>query len=504
MTATLGIDIGTSGVKAVIAEGVEAPLAEADAPIAVSSPHPGWSEQDPHLWCEAVARCLDRLAADRPDLMARVRGIGLSGQMLGAVLVGRDDRPLRPAILWNDQRATAQCAELLARVPDIGLRTNGTPDPGLTAPKLLWLAANEPAVVDAADCLLLPKDYVRLWLTGERASEPSDATGTMLMDNASAAWDEGLCTAAGWSADRLPPIVESWAAAGRLRPDLGDRWCLPRGIEIAAGAGDNMAASLGVGVVEPKDALVTIGTSGVVCAADDRFRPAPQHAILTGRHAAPGRFLSMAVVLSATASFAWAAGLLGASVPRLAEEVDAFARKGRIAEAPLALPALTGVRTPHNRPDVGAHFAGVTGRTDRAALGYAILEGVAFQLRECVDAQRDVGLSPETFAVVGGGARNELWLGLIATLLGAPLTHSAAAPLAAPLGAVRLGRIAARIDTADALAAKPAVTRRVEPDAARAGLLEERFGRYRAMLSALGITAARDAAPPRATKARSV
>jgi xylulokinase len=490
MTATLGIDIGTSGVKAVIAEGVEAPLAEADAPIAVSSPHPGWSEQDPDLWCRAVTECLDRLAADRAELMARVAAIGLSGQMLGAVLIGRDDRPLRPAILWNDQRATAECAELLARVPDIGMRTNGTPDPGLTAPKLLWLARHEPAAVEAADCLLLPKDYVRLWLTGERASEPSDATGTMLMDTATAAWDAALCAAAGWSVDRLPPVVPSWAAAGRLRAGLAERWSLPPGIPVAAGAGDNMAASLGVGVAAPGDALITLGTSGVVCAADTRFRPAPHHAILTGRHAAPESFLSMAVVLSATASFAWAAGLVGSTVPALAVEVDAFAAEGRIAQAPIALPALTGVRTPHNRPDVGAHFAGVTGRTDRAALGYAVLEGVAFQLRECVDAQRDVGLAPDTFAAVGGGARNALWLSLIATLLGAPLTRSAAAPLAAPLGAVRLARIAAGIDTPDALHNKPAVTERVVPDAGRAGLLEDRFGRYRAMLDGLGIARA--------------
>lgn len=487
MTATIGIDLGTSGIKAVIAEGVDEPLAQADASVTVSSPHPGWSEQAPDLWCEAVTACLDNLAANRPDIMARVAAIGLSGQMLGPVLVGKDDRPLRPCILWNDQRAVAECAELLARVPDIGQRTNGTPDPGITAPKLLWLAAHEPKVMEAADCLLLTKDYVRLWLTGERASEPSDASGTMLMNNASGSWDPALCAAAAWSADRLPPVVASWAPAGGLRPDLAARWGLAPNLPVAAGAGDNMAASLGVGVARAGEALITIGTSGVVCAADDSFRPAPQFAILTGRHAAPEAFLSMAVVMSATAAFAWAAGLTGATVSELAAEVDAFAAAGRVAEAPVALPALTGVRTPYNRPDAGGVFAGVTARTDRAAFGYAVLEGVAFQISECVAAQRSLGLAPETFAAVGGGARNPLWLRMIATLLGAPLTRSAAAPLAAPLGAVRLARIAAGLDAPESLSAKPALTERVDPDPSLEGVLGERAERYRTMLRDLGI-----------------
>ncbi|MCF3932433.1 xylulokinase [Acuticoccus sp. M5D2P5] len=487
MSVTIGIDLGTSGVKAVIAEGVDEPLAEADKPIAVSAPHPGWSEQDPDLWCAAVGDCLDRLAADHPHLMARVAAIGLSGQMLGAVLIDAADRPVRPAILWNDQRSIAECAELARRVPDIGMRTNGRPDPGLTAPKLLWLAAHEPASLDAAATMMLPKDYVRLWMTGEHATEASDASGTMLMDNASATWDAALCEAAGWSPARLPTVVPSWSAAGGLRPALAARWGLAPGLPIAAGAGDNMAASLGAGVAAPGDALITIGTSAVVCAVDGAFRPAPQDAVLTGVHAAPEAYLSMAVVMSATSAFAWTAGLTGASVPELAAEVDGFAASGRIGEAPLALPSLSGLRTPHNRPDVGATFTGLTGRTDRAALGYAVLEGVAFQLRECVDAQRAAGLSPSAFFVVGGGARNGLWLTLIATMLGRPLQSSPAAPMAAPLGAVRLARIAAGLAAPSDLAEKSAPTMTIEADTALNGALADRFGRYREMLCGLGI-----------------
>ncbi|MFN7598749.1 MAG: FGGY family carbohydrate kinase, partial [Cereibacter sp.] len=224
MAMHIGIDLGTSGIKAVLIEDLSRVMAVATEPVAVSRPSLGYSEQDADLWVACVLACLDRLAAEAPAEMAVVRGIGLSGQMLAALILDADLRPLRPAILWNDQRALAECAELLAAVPDIGLRTNGTPDPGITAPKLIWLRRHEPALMDRARMLLLTKDYVRLALTGEVATEPSDAGGTQLLDVASGQWDPQLCAAAGWDIRHLPPVVDSWAEAGRLRPDLLARW----------------------------------------------------------------------------------------------------------------------------------------------------------------------------------------------------------------------------------------------------------------------------------------
>ena len=297
MALHVGIDLGTSGIKAVLIEDLSRVIAVAAEPVAVSRPRIGHSEQDAELWVKTVLACLDRLAAEAPREMGAVRGIGLSGQMLAALILDADLRPLRPAILWNDQRALAECAELLAAVPDIGLRTNGTPDPGITAPKLMWLRKHEPALMDRARMLMLTKDYVRLALTGEVATEPSDAGGTQLLDVATGRWDPALCAAAGWDPAHLPPLTESWAEAGRLRPDLLARWGMTGPVSVAAGAGDNMGSTLGAGGVRPGDAVLTIGTSGVACIVDAAFHPGPQRAILTSAHVVPQVFLSMGVVL---------------------------------------------------------------------------------------------------------------------------------------------------------------------------------------------------------------
>ncbi len=406
--------------------------------------------------------------------------------MLGTVMIDAADKPVRPAALWNDQRAIAECAELLRRRPDIGMRVNGTPDPGLPGPKLLWFAKHEPAALEATDCLLSPKDYVRLWMTGERASEASDASGTCLMDNRTGEWDADLIEACGWSAAKLPPLIGSAESGGGLRGALATRFGLPAGIPVSGGAGDNMACSLGVGAASPGDTVVTIGTSAVVCAVDASFRPAPNDAILTGIHAAPGTYLSMAVVMSATATFQWLADLTRTPVVELAAEAEAFAATGRIAEAPTMAPALGGIRTPHNRPDAAAVIAGLTGRTDRGALAYAALEGIAFQIAECVEAQERAGLKPDAFTAVGGGARNAFWLSLIATLFHRPVSRSATAPLAAPLGAARLARIAAGKADVASLAAKPAAEIVVDPDPAKIHILGERFDAYRKLLDQHG------------------
>ncbi|MEM0908961.1 MAG: FGGY family carbohydrate kinase, partial [Pseudomonadota bacterium] len=419
---------------------------------------------------------LDRLAAS--GALESVAGLGLSGQMLGAVLIDDAGKPVRDAILWNDQRSLFECAALIDKVPDIGMRTNCAPDPGITAPKLMWLAAHEPDTLSRATMLLLPKDYVRLWLTGEIATEPSDASGTMLMDCASATWDDSLCDAAGWSLERLPRVVASHAAAGGLRPHLAARWGLRPGIPVAAGAGDNFACALGVGVAEPGDGVVSLGTSAVVCLSDPAFRPAPDAAILTSPHAAPGQFLSMSVVMAATAALEWIAATTGRDVASLAEKVDGDLAR-HLSEAPVALPAFSGIRTPLNRPDAGGTFSGITLRTDAAGLFYAALEGVAFQLKDCVEAQRALGLEPHAFAVVGGGSRNATWMTLIATLLNAPLRRPQNGHLAAPLGAARLAQLAAGVGTPSDLTIKPQSAFDAEPDAQLAPILMERFSRYR-------------------------
>ncbi len=476
-----GLDIGTSGVKCVLVDLAADAKASASRTIVVSRPRPGWSEQHPDLWWQAVVDVFDQLAAEHPSLMAQVASIGLSGQMLGPVLIDKADRPLDAVLLWNDERSLAECRELLERVPDIGLRTNGTPDPGIGAPKLLWLAKHRPEVLAAADCLLLPKDYVRLCLTGRRASEPSDAGGTMLMDCASGRWDEALCAAAGWSSERLPPVIQSWESGGALKEELAHRWGLTPGIPVAAGAGDNMACSLGLGAARPGDCVVTIGTSAVVCIVDSRFRPAPDQAVLTSGHAAPDAFLSMGVVMSATASLDWLAAITATPVPVLAEEAEQLHAAGRAAEAPVMRPSLNGIRTPDNRPNARGAIGGLALTTDRAQLAWSLLEGIAFQILDCVEAQRAAGLSVETVAMAGGGARNPLWCRMVASLLDRPVALPKGRDLAACLGAARLAACAAGLVAPDRLALRPEAERMLEPDAALRALLLARLPAYRSL-----------------------
>lgn len=480
MSRVVGIDIGTSGVKAVLIEDDRA-LAEANRKLAVSVPHPGWSEQHPDLWVDAVFACLDELSAD--GRLSEIRAIGLSGQMLGAVLLDRALKPVRPAILWNDQRAIDECALLLERVPDIGYRTNGAPDPGITAPKLLWLARHEPDCLDRASLLMLPKDYVRLALTGDVASEPTDAGGTELFDVAAGRWDAGLCAAAGWDEARLPAVIDTWQAAGTVRAALAARWGFRHTVTLAAGAGDNMAATIGVGAARPGDGVITIGTSGVACLVDGAFHPAPGKAVLTSAHAAPGTFLSMGVVMSATASLDWVARLTGKPAADLAGMAETVMQEDRIGDAPLFLPALTGIRTPLGQPDMTGRIHGLHPSTDPAGLAWATLEGVAFQIADCVEAQTGAGVPLERLAIVGGGARSRLWVTMIASLLDRPAGLPAMAPVAAALGAGRLARVAAGLDDPTALSAPmPAMPDTIAPDPALARRLGERRLRFRDLL----------------------
>lgn len=469
----IGIDLGTSGIKAVLIEDLSRVVAVAAEPVAVSRPKVGYSEQDADLWVSTVYACLDRLAASAPREMAAVRGIGLSGQMLAALILDGDLKPLRPAILWNDQRALAECAELLAAVPDIGRRTNGTPDPGITAPKLMWLRKHEPALMDRARMLMLTKDYVRLALTGEVATEPSDAGGTQLLDVATGQWDPALCAAVGWDPAHLPPVLPSWAEAGRLTPALLARWGITGPVSVAAGAGDNMGSTLGAGGGRPGDAVLTIGTSGVACIVDAAFHSGPERAILTSAHVVPDVYLSMGVVMSATASLDWVGQLTGRTVPDLDAEATAFVAAEGPATAPLFLPCLTGIRTPLNRPDMTGRITGLHPGVTPAMLAYATMEGVAFQFADCIAAQKEVGVRPERFTVVGGGTRSALWLSLLATALDRPVSLIEGADMAGPRGASRLAAVAAGAPLA--CLQDPAVpTGVIEPDPGLKDLLAER------------------------------
>jgi xylulokinase len=438
----IGIDLGTSGVKAILVDAEDRLRAEAHAPLAVSRPRPLWSEQDPADWLAATEAAMDRLAAAAGAAMGAVEAIGLSGQMLGVALLDAADRPLRPALLWNDGRAAAECRELEALVPDIARRVGCRPMPGFGAPKMRWLMKHEAAAVARARRVLLPKDVVRLFLTGEAASDRADASATLFMETEAGVWSEEILAACGATPALMPRLVDSDEVAGALRPALAARWGLPLLTIVAGGAGDNMAGAVGAGVVAPGDAFISLGTSGVYFVANDRFVPALDRGMHTHRHAVRGLFAQHGVVLSAASALAWAAALVGASdIGRFLDEIAAADPDP--AATPLFAPYLGGERTPHDDPGAQGVVAGLGFGTDRVVLGRAVLEGVAFALADCEDALRTAGAPIGVPKLIGGGARSLLWAEIVASVLGHPLAVPESAALGPAFGAARLARAAA-------------------------------------------------------------
>lgn len=457
----LGIDLGTSGVKTLLVGDDQAVLAEATAPLSVSRPKPLWSEQDPAEWWSAVGVSIARIRAAHPTELAAVRGIGLSGQMHGATLLDDGDRVLRPAILWNDGRSAAQCTELERREPRSREISGNLAMPGFTAPKLLWVAENEPDVARRVARVLLPKDYLRLRMTGEHASEMSDSAGTLWLDVQKRAWSPELLAATGLSESAMPRLFEGSEVTGTLRAEVASAWGLPAGVVVAGGGGDNAAGAIGVGVIDAGQALLSLGTSGVYFVAGDRYAPNPARAVHAFCHCLPGRWHQMSVILSAASCLTWITAVTGArDEAALLEEVERADRDPRV----VFLPYLSGERTPYDDPDAKGVLFGVTHDTTRADLGRAVLEGVAFALADGQSALLDAGTRIDDVTVIGGGARSRFWGRILAGALDRPLRYAAGAELGPAYGAARLARLAVTGEDPAAVCHAPATDHVAEPE----------------------------------------
>ncbi|MGE7472336.1 xylulokinase [Bosea sp. NPDC003192] len=440
MTLTLGIDLGTSGVKSVLVDERDAVIAEASAPLTVSRPQPLWCEQDPADWWNAVCATLDALTASAAEHMAVVGAIGLSGQMLGVTCLDASDRPLRPALLWNDARAGSECTEVEAAAADFAGLVGCRAMVGFPAPKLRWLSKHEPEILKHTCRILLPKDYLRLRLTGIAASDLADASATLLMDTRAGQWSADLLAACSVRQEQLPALIASHEIGGTLRDELAARWGLPRRTPVVGGAGDNMCGGVGAGIVRSGSASISLGTSGVYFLANEDFRPARGQGMHTHRHAVKGLFAQNGCILSAGAALAWVAALVGASdIPTLIAEVEAAALP--IAEAPVFTPYLSGERTPHDDAGISAAFSGLRMGMGRLHLVQAVLEGVALALADCHRALLSTGAAIDEVSLVGGGARSGLWSRLIASAIGLPLRRAEAAAVGPALGAARLARL---------------------------------------------------------------
>lgn len=474
----LGIDIGTSAVKAVIVDDACNVAAQASEPLPIARLQPNWSEQHPDDWWAAVQVALNALPA---DARAAVRGLGLSGQMHGATLLDAANRPLRPAILWNDGRAAAECSELEMLVPESRKITGNIAMPGFTAPKLSWVRRHEPDIFAATRSVLLPKDYVRLKLTGESASDMSDSAGTLWLDVAKRDWSDAMLEATGLTRAHMPRLVEGSEVSGMVRAEVAAALGIPV-VPVAGGGGDNAAGAVGVGIARPGEGFLSLGTSGVIFTVSDGFAPNPAQGVHAFCHALPGCWHQMAVILSAASCLDWVARLVGASG---AAAALALAERADAASIPIFLPYLSGERTPHNDPHARGAFIGLDHDSDARAMVRAVLEGVAFALADGADALRSAGTQIDELSVIGGGARSSFWGSILAAALDCRLDYRANAEVGPALGAAMLARLAVTGEGQDDVLAPPPLKASIDPDPELADKLAPRHARFKALYPAL-------------------
>jgi len=483
----LGLDLGTSELKALLLADDHRIVGVARAALTVERPQPLWSEQAPSQWWQALEQVMAELREAHPDALRAVRAIGLSGQMHGATLLDAAGEVLRPAILWNDGRSGPQCEALARAVPRLGEIAGNLAMPGFTAPKLLWVREHEPEIFARVARVLLPKDWLRFMLSGEAVSEMSDAAGTLWLDVGARDWSDELLAATGLTREHMPRLVEGSEVSAHLKPELAARWGVGSGttVLIAGGAGDNAASAVGMGLVEPGQGFVSLGTSGVVFVSTDRFLPNPAQAMHAFCHALPKRWHQMSVMLSAASAVSWAAKAFKFADEAALLEAAASVAPAQRERCPLFLPYLSGERSPHNNPNAQGALFGLTHAHGPAEIAYAVVEGVSFGLRDGFDTLRLPADMPlREMALVGGGARSVWWGQLLADIFQVSLTLYAGSETGGALGAARLAWLADGGTVAE-VCTLPPVKQKLTPSAEGAGSHKTRHARFQVLYMAL-------------------
>jgi xylulokinase len=478
----LGLDCGTSGLKALLTDDGGAPVASATRAYSPDRPKPGWSEQDPDVWRAAMAGAIADLRGSAGQSLGALKAIGFSGQMHGAVVLDRFDRPVRPAILHNDGRAVTEAAELardhaaLARI--VGVK----PMPGFTGPKLLWLKKYEPDNRRRIECVLAPKDYLRLALCGDRGTDMSDAAGTWMLDEAARVWSDEAVAACGAERSWTPPLHEGSAAVGTIRPSVAEDFGLPRGVLIAAGGGDAAAGAVGLGKIAPGEAFLSLGTAMQLIVATDRYLSAPERLVHSFAHALPDRWYAMAAMLNGAGALAFAARVLGKTPDVLEREAaDGYSGPGGL----LFLPYLSGERTPLDDPYARGVLFGMSETTSPADVARAVMEGVALTLADARDCLEAAGAKIECVGLTGGGAKSALWARMIAAATGFTVVRMIGAESGSALGAARLARLAATGEQAETVCRPPEIAEVTEPEPSLAEMFAAQRQRFTALYQAV-------------------
>jgi xylulokinase len=475
MTITIGVDIGTSAVKGVILDdGVV--VAHSHAPLSIVHPQNGWSEQNPQDWIDATRAILEQLRASAPKEFVATAALGLSGQMHGLVALDKGLQPLRPAILWNDSRAAGHANAIQQKHPDLAEIAGVLCMGSFVAPKVVWLRENEPEAYSTLAHIVMPKDFVRLWLTGELATDMVDAAGSWFLDEGRRTWSQEICDVIGIDDHRLPRLFEGSEVSGSMRTSVTDELGLRPSIPVIAGAGDAAAGSLGLGMIRDGDAFVSLGTSSQLFVTTAAYRPRVATVIHSYAHALPGLWFQMAAMLNGASTLAWWSGICGANPAEMIREAE---RDRPEAAGPIFLPYLQGERTPHNDPYLRGVFTNLAADTSRAQMTRALLEGVAFTICDARSALIASGVSVDALALTGGGAKSAYWSQLIANAVGVPVTRFRDGDVGPALGVARLAVMAISHEDTAKVFAKPPTLDIEEPLPEDRELSESRLARWR-------------------------
>ena len=470
----LGIDLGTSGLRAMLMDEAGLAIRTVEAAYTTRSPAPGWSEQDPKLWIDALDAVVEELRTTEP-FFSNLISIGVAGHMHGATLLDYMGNVLRPCILWNDTRAATEAAAL-DQNPVFRQVSGNIVFPGFTAPKLAWVAKHEPEIFSQTAKVLLPAAYLNYHLTGNYVADLSDSAGTSWFDVHARDWSNTLLSLGGMDVSQMPKLVEGCGTAGTLRQDLKHKWGLKHDVVIAGGAGDNAAAACGIGAFKEGQGFVSLGTSGVVLIARDGCYPAPETAVHTFCHALPSRWYQMGVMLSATDSLNWLSKITGQTPTQLTSALPETLLPPSMVKF---MPYLSGERTPHNDACVRGGFLNVSIQSDAVDLTQAVLEGVAFGLRDSLESLRQTGALPKTLYAIGGGTKSDYWLKLLATVLRIELKMPEDGDFGPALGAARLAQIASCGSEFSDVMRSPTVSHIVKPDTNLIDTFEQAYQNFK-------------------------
>jgi xylulokinase len=455
----IGLDLGTSGLRALLIAENGAVIGDSEASYGVSHPHMGWSEQNPQDWIAACNDCMASLKEKFPNEFSALKGIGLSGQMHGATLIDGDDNVLRPCILWNDTRSHEEAANLDS-TENVRELSGNIVFPGFTAPKLLWVKNNEPEIFAKTAKVLLPKDFLRFYLTGEHVGEMSDAAGTTWLNVRTRQWSDELLEKSAMRQDQMPHLVEGSEISGNLRDELVAKWGLSGRIIVAGGGGDNAAAACGVGTMSEGQGFISLGTSGVLLVAKDNFSPMPESAVHSFCHAVPNKWYQMGVMLAATDCLNWLSQNLGKSPAELSALLgNTIVEPGTIQ----FMPYLSGERTPHNDSKIRGAFLGLDVSSSHKELTQAVMEGVSYGLRDNFEALKLTGTNLNRLLAIGGGSQSTYWVELLATLFNLPIDIPEQGEFGAALGAARLAICAATGASPDSIMTPPKIAQTINP-----------------------------------------